>query len=199
MKFIKFAALLLFASMTAQAADSTYKLITPAQPTDSGDKIEVVEIFQYGCSHCHRFEPLLKRWLKDLPDNVEFVRMPAVFSENLELFARAFYAAEALGELDKLHDPFFAAIHEEKRHINSEDAAIKLAEENGIDGKRFAKAMRSFSVEAKVRRAKELGARYGVSATPSMVVNGKYLTDPGMTGGFAGMLKTVDELIAKEG
>lgn len=202
MKFFRLAALLFVASFSVQAveleAGKSYHNIVPAQPTNSGEKIEVVEVFSYACSHCFRFEPHLKRWLKNIPDNVEFIHMPAIFNDRLEVYARAFYAAEVLGELDKVHEAFFDAIHVQKRPLTSQKAIVKLAVENGIDQVRFEKAFRSFSVDAKVRRAKELGARYGISATPSMVVNGKYRMDPGMTGGFGGMLKVVDQLIEKE-
>lgn len=191
-----------FAANTAMAAAQegvNYKTIVPAQPTETGEKIEVIEIFSYGCGHCHRFEPALKRWLKNKPDNVEFTHMPAIFNQQLALYARAYYAAEALGVLDKVHMPFFEAIHLQKRRLDSEEAIAELFEENGVDRKKFGKAFRSFSVESKVKRAAELGRRYGVEATPSMVVNGKYITNPGQgQQGFKGMLKTVDELIASE-
>lgn len=205
MRFLKLALLFMvpfFAANTAMAAAQegvNYKTIVPAQPTETGEKIEVIEIFSYGCGHCHRFEPALKRWLKNKPDNVEFTHMPAIFNQQLALYARAYYAAEALGVLDKVHMPFFEAIHLQKRRLDSEEAIAELFEENGVDRKKFGKAFRSFSVESKVKRAAELGRRYGVEATPSMVVNGKYITNPGQgQQGFKGMLRTVDELIASE-
>ncbi len=205
MRFIKLALLFMvpfFAANTAMAAAQeglNYKMIVPAQPTATGDKIEIIEIFSYGCSHCHRFEPVLERWLKNKSDNIEFIHMPAIFNQQLALYARAFYAAQALGVLDKVHMPFFDAIHLQKRRLDTEEAIADLFEENGVDREKFSKAFRSFSVEAKVKRAAELGRRYGVQATPSMVVNGKYITNPGdARQGFRGMLNTVDELIAKE-
>ncbi|MFC1749097.1 thiol:disulfide interchange protein DsbA/DsbL [Pseudomonadota bacterium] len=205
MRFLKLALLFMapfFMANTAIAAAQegvNYKTIVPAQPTETGEKIEVIEIFSYGCSHCHRFEPALERWLKTKPDNVEFTHMPAIFNQQLAMYARAYYAAEALEVLDKVHKPFFEAIHLQKRRFDSEEAIADLFEENGVDRKKFSKAFRSFSVEAKVKRAAELGRRYGVEATPSMVVNGKYITNPGQgQQGFKGMLKTIDELIAAE-
>lgn len=178
---------------------TTYLAIVPPQPTSAEEgKIEVVEIFSYGCSHCHRFEAMLERWLKNKPDNVEFVRLPAIFNDTLALYARAFYTAEALGVLDQIHLPFFEAIHLQKRRLNSEEEIAQLFVENGVEREKFEKAFRSFAVETKVRRAAELGKRYGVRATPSMVVNGKYLTDPGKTNGFRGMLETVEALVEKE-
>ncbi|ALP54294.1 hypothetical protein Tel_14710 [Candidatus Tenderia electrophaga] len=207
MKLFKLALLTLipfFAMSGAHAAPLqegvTHVAIVPAQPTSTDEgKIEVVEIFSYGCSHCHRFEPMLERWLKNKPDNVEFVRLPAIFNSTLALYARAFYAAEALGVLDQIHQPFFEAIHLQKRRMNSEEEIAQLFVEHGVDRDKFDKAFRSFAVEAKVRRAAELGKRYGVRATPSMVVNGKYITDPGKTNGFRGMIETVNALVEKEG
>jgi len=178
---------------------STHLAITPAQPTSADEgMIEVVEIFSYGCSHCHRFEPMLERWLKTKPANVKFVQLPAIFNGTLAMYARAFYAAEALGVLDKIHTPFFEAIHLQKRRMNTEAEIAGLFAEHGVDQKKFEKAFRSFAVEAKVRRAAELGKRYGVQATPSMVVNGKYITDPGKTNGFQGMVDVVNQLVKQE-
>ena len=101
--------------------------------------------------------------------------------------------------LDKIHPAFFEAVHIQKKRMASEAEIADLFVQHGVPKERFEKAFRSFSVEAKVRRAAELGKRYGVKATPSMVVNGKYITDPGMAKGFKGMLDVVDELIAQEG
>ena len=206
MKLFKFALLMLipfFAMTSVNAAQlqegTTHLAITPAQPTSAEEGvIEVIEVFSYGCSHCHRFEPILERWLKTKPDNVKFVQLPAIFNNTLALYARAFYAAEALGVLDKIHKPFFEAIHMQKRRMNTEAEIAELFAEHGVDQKKFEKAFRSFAVEAKVRRAAELGRRYGVQATPSMIVNGKYITDPGKTNGFQGMINTVNALIEQE-
>ncbi len=205
MRFIKLAMLLLVSSFAMNAAiaetgsSDPYKNIVPPQPTSTGSKIEVIEIFSYGCSHCHRFEATLERWIKGKPDNVEFVRLPAIFSPELALLARAYYTAEALGAIDKVHIPLFDAIHMQKRKLASENEIAEVFVENGVSKDDFHKTFRSFSVEAKVRRAAELGKRYGVEATPSMVVNGKYITNPGMSNiGFNGMINVVNQLVTKE-
>lgn len=206
MKSLKFAFSLLLSLFVATAATAveyqegvSYQLIIPAQPTSTEGKIEVAEIFSYGCSHCYRFEPTLERWLKAKPKNVEFIRIPAIFNAQLELYARAFYAAEALGAVDKIHKPFFDAIHMQKLPLSDEASIADLFEKNGVSRADFNKAFRSFSVDAKVRRAAELGKRYGIQATPSMVVNGKYRLDPGMNNiGANGMMNVVDYLVAKE-
>jgi len=187
------------ASAEEAQSGALYQTITPPQPTSADEgMVEVVEVFSYGCSHCFRFDPILERWLKTKPANVKFVRLPAIFSETLGMYARAYYTAEALGVLDKVHTPLFEAIHLQKRNMNTEAEIAALFAEHGVDQQQFEKAFRSFAVEAKVRRAVELGKRYGVHATPSMVVNGKYITDPGMTNGFQGMLTEVDKLIKQE-
>ena len=210
MKLIKLTLLSLFLSVnTAWAASFTegadYTRIIPPQPTNSADKIEVVEVFSYGCSHCFRFEPQLERWKKKLADDVDFTYMPAIFRSRggafdptMEVYAQAYYAAEALGVLDKVHMAFFNTIHVDKKPLNSHAAVLKVVEANGVDGKRFEKALTSFSVAAKVRRAKELIGRYRVQATPSMVVNGKYLTSPTRQLSPRNMLKLVDQLIEDE-
>jgi thiol:disulfide interchange protein DsbA len=155
----------------------SYQVIVPEQPTSTKDKIEVLELFWYGCPHCHRFEPFIERWLKDKPDSIEFVRMPAVLRPEWAIHARAFYAAEALGVLDKIHTPLFTAIHAHKRKLDTEDALMAFFAENGVSNEDFRKAFKSFSVDAKVRRAEEMGRRYGVNGTPALVINGKYRTD----------------------
>ncbi len=186
------------AAATFQEGES-YQLVVPPQPTSDEKKIEVVEIFSYLCPHCHRFQPLVDRWLKNAPDNVVFVRMPAIFNQNMLLYARAYYAADALDVLDDVHMALFDAIHREKRRLNTADAIGEVFVENGVAKKDFEKAFRSFAVESKVRRAMELTRRYAIAATPSIIVNGKYRLDPGMPKtapqGTAGMFNVTDYLI----
>ena len=211
MKFLKLTLATLFfviSAPLAHAADykqgSDYQRIIPPVPTNTTDKIEVVEVFSYGCSHCFRFEPLVERWQKKLDDDVKFTYMPAIFSRagvfdaTMEVYAKAYYAAEALGVLDKVHNAFFDAIHVNKNPLNTVAAVVKVVEQQGVDGQAFKKAMKSFTVAAKVRRAKELMGRYRVRGTPSMVVNGKYITSPTRQLSARNMLKLVDQLIEEE-
>ena len=176
-----------------------YRAVVPAQPTANEEKVEVVEVFSYLCPHCHKFQPVIERWADKADDDVEFVRMPAVFNTRMVIYARAFYAAEALGVLDQVHKPFFDAIHMEKKAVNNEQAIFDLMGELGVDVEAYQKAFRSFAVEAKVRRAAELTQRYGIEATPSVVVNGRYRMDPGMAKqGFRGVINVVDHLVKQE-
>ena len=175
-----------------------YQVITPEQPTVSGEKIEVLELFSYACSHCHRFEPYIERWLKNKAENVKFVRLPVIFREDWAVLAKAYYAAEALGVVEKVHNPLFNAIHAQKRKMNDEAAVMALFAEQGVSNADFKKVFNSFAVESKVRRARELTKRYGINSTPSIVVNGKYRVDGQMAGGTnARFLQIVDFLASK--
>ena len=175
-----------------------YMPITPPQPTSSKDKVEVVELFWYGCPHCYRLEPYVKRWLKKKPKNVKFVRMPGVLNPQWEIHARAYYAAEVLGVVEKIHAPMFEAIHEKKNRINNEAAIMALFKQHGVSENDFKKAFKSFAVETKLRRAKDMGRRYGARFVPAIIVNGKYLTGAQSAGGNSKVFKVVDQLVKQE-
>ncbi len=176
-----------------------YQLVQPAQPTRNSERIEVIEMFWYGCPHCHRFQTHIDRWLKSKPANVDYIRFPVILRENWGLHARAFFTAQALGVLDTIHTPFFEAIHNEKRRLNTENSLMKFFAEHGVSNDNFRKVFASFSVDSKVRRAQQFARKYGIQGTPSVVVNGKYRIDTGMEKqGFRGMIKTMDHLIALE-
>ncbi len=178
-----------------------YQLIQPAQhPIKNSGKIEVIEMFWYGCPHCHRFQTHIDRWLKTQPDNVEFIRIPVILRENWAIHARAFFTAQALGKLEEIHKPLFNAIHNEKRRLNTEKSLMEFFAEHGINNDDFRKTFKSFSVNSKVKRADKLASRYGIGGTPTVVVNGKYRIDNGMgKQGFPGVIKAIDHLIAIEG
>lgn len=175
-----------------------YTNLAKPQTTESGDKVEVLEVFMYSCPHCFHLEQTIDKWLATKPENVEFRRMPAVFGPKVVPHARAFYAAEMMGVEDKLHMPLFRALHEQKRQIYDEDALVAFAEEQGIDGAEFRKTYNSFYVNMKVRRAQEMGKRYGIDGVPSVIVNGKYRTSPSRTGSRDKMVKVIDYLIGVE-
>lgn len=180
------------------AAGDGYEMVTPPQPTTTKDKVEVVELFWYGCPHCYRLEPYVKRWLKKKPANVKFVRMPGMFRPSWEIHGRAYYAAEILGVVDKVHEPMFEAIHEQKRRLNNEAAIMALFKQHGVSEKDFKRVFRSFAVETKLRRAKDMGRRYGIKGVPAIIVNGKYRTSPQEAGGNAKIFRVVNKLIKQE-
>ena len=166
------------------------QLPTPVAP-ETSDKVEVIEMFWYGCPHCHDLEPSVQEWLKRKPDNVEFTRIPVAFGASWEPGARAYYAAEALGVLDKVHQPLFDAYHQ-RRKLSNEDELAAFFAEHGVDQEAFRKAYQSFQTETQLRRGNQLAQRFGVRGVPAVIVNGKYdVRSPRM-------FEVVDFLIAKE-
>ena len=176
-----------------------YELVSPAQPTsvDEG-KIEVVEMFWYGCPHCNALEPYVERWVGKIPKEAQFVRMPAIFRPEWEIHARAFYTAEILGVLDKTHAAMFDAIHNQHRKLNTEAELMDFFKQHGVSNKDFQRVFKSFAVEAKIRRSKDMSQRYGIRGVPSIIVNGKYRTSANLANGNANIFKVVNFLIDKE-
>ncbi len=176
-----------------------YQEVKPAVATSTAaDKVEVLELFWYGCPHCYAFEPQLQAWLKNKADYIEFVRVPAVFAQNWEVHARAFYAAQQLGVLDKLNGSVFDAIHKEGRKLGSQEEVTQFFADKGVSAEDFKKAYNSFDVDTKTRRAIALTREYGITGVPALIVNGKYRSSAQEAGDFASLLKLVDYLAAKE-
>lgn len=175
-----------------------YTVLANPQPTETGDKIEVLEVFMYSCPHCFHLEPTLEKWRETQPANVSFRRMPAVFSTKPDLQAQAFYAAELMGAEDKFTLAMFDAIHVKKQKISDENVVVTIAEGAGIDGAEFRKALNSFDVNMKVNRARNVTKNYGIDGVPAVVVNGKYRTSPAQTGSREALVKVIDQLIARE-
>jgi thiol:disulfide interchange protein DsbA len=183
----------------AQAATTTgYELVTPAQPTRDVNKVEVIEFFWYGCPHCFDFEPTLAKWVKTLPSNVIFIRQPAVFSDLWSKHAKAYYTAEALGVVDKVHQDFFDAIQIKKEHLETEEQLGKFFAAHGVSESDFKAAYSSFLVDTKVRQAAQLAAKYGISGVPAIVINGKYKTSGPVAGSHEKMIEVMNTLIKQE-
>lgn len=176
-----------------------FNTLTTAQGTSSSPgKIEVAEVFWYGCSHCYALEPLLGDWVKKLPADVSFVRIPVVWNPVNETHARIYYTAEALGKLDQISPAMFRSIHVENRPITDEKDIQLLFEQNGVSAADFNKAFRSFSVDSQIKRAKDLTVRYHVRGVPLIVVDGKYTTDGPEIRSHQDMLAVTEELIQRE-
>ncbi|MDH4133273.1 MAG: thiol:disulfide interchange protein DsbA/DsbL [Gammaproteobacteria bacterium] len=173
-----------------------YRSIAP-NLVETGAKIEVREFFWYGCSHCYTFEPHLERWLAKLPKNVQFVRMPAVFKDPWPIHARTYYTFLAMGILDKMHRPFFDAMHLDRLPLSDPESIADFVKKQGVDRAAFLNAYNSFSVETKTARAKFAMQTYGIESVPTIVVDGKYLTSPQMAGGHDLVLSVVDYLVGK--
>lgn len=183
------ASLPLVASAQPRAGED-YFVLQVAQQVESPGKVEVLEFFWYGCIHCYNLEPLLENWVKKLPADVSFRRVPAVLSQSWARDAGIFYALEALGALDRLHRPLFDAIHRDKLRTDRAESLNAWLANNGVDPKRFDETLRSFGVQSKARRAAQLTIAYRVDGTPAMAVQGRYLI-----GGSSRILETTDYLV----
>jgi protein dithiol oxidoreductase (disulfide-forming) len=180
-------------------AGKHYQLISPAQPTSSATgKIEVAEIFMFGCPGCYGFEPHLQSWVKKLPGDVSFIRIPAPWNATADLHARAYYTAQALGKTEEIDGPFFQEFHVNRNYLDNKQKLAAFFKKFGVDGTTFTNTFDSFAVDAKVGRAADLVKRYKVPSTPTVVVNGKYLTHGTMAGSYETWFAIIDELIAKE-
>lgn len=166
------------------------------QPTEQAGKVEVIEFFWYGCSHCGDFEPTLKPWVKKLPADVSFRKVPAVFRDSWAPGARIFYTLEAMGLLDKLNDAVFNAMLRQKINLNDEKTLFDWIAAQGVDRQKFADMYKSFSVDGKVKRAMEMTNEYGFGGVPVLIVGGKYMPSPNL-GSYNDMLRVVDGLIEK--
>jgi thiol:disulfide interchange protein DsbA len=181
--------------------------LVPTQPTVGGaDKIEVAEIFWYGCPHCFDFEPYINRWAENKPANVRFVRIPAVWNPLLKLHAQLYYTEVVLVDNGKIEDPaefhatIFREYHRRGNRMTSEDAIQALFERLGVSREDFQSTWSSFEVAQKLRVADDLTRRYDISGVPSIVVNGKYRTGTVEAGDglFPRLLEIIDELVARE-
>ena len=170
--------------------------LKPAQPVPSDSKkVDVIFFFWYGCIHCYNLEPVLEPWIKKLPADVQFRRVPAVFNARWEHDATIFYAFEALGVLDSLHRPFFDAIHRDALRTDNNEAMAQWLQKNGVDSKKFFETMKSFSVQSKTRRAVQLTTAYHIDGTPAMAVHGRYTISADQGRSREGLLQTVSHLV----
>lgn len=190
-------ALLTVTAVRAETAKDYVELSAP-QPTTDPAKVEVIEMFWYGCPHCNQLEPLLESWSAVQSDDVMFMRMPAVLSPRWEILARAYYTAELLGVLKETHAALFKAIHVEKQTLDTDAALAALFAKHGVDEKQFTEAFNSFGVSSKVNRARQMTQKYALSGVPALIINGKYRTSASEAGSHEAMLKVADRLIEQE-
>ena len=195
----------LFTALVAaalQAADiqagKQYVELNSPVPVAQPGKIEVVELFWYGCPHCFQFEPTLNPWIAKLPEDVNFVRIPALFGGLWNVHGQLFIALESMKVEQKVHDAIFHAIHKEGKKLSTPDEMAEFLATQGIDKDAFLKAYNSFAVKGQMEKAKKLAMAYQITGVPVMVVNGKYRFDIGSAGGPEQALEVADFLIAKE-
>lgn len=195
----------LFLSLSASAAvagdymeGAEYLRLAKPQPTSVAEKVEVVELFWYSCPHCFYLEPNISKWLENKPDDVEFLRLPAVLGKGWELLGKAYFTAELLGVVDKIHVPLFEAIHVKKQKFRDVAAIEDFFVSHGVDRKDFKNTFHSFAVAIKINNAKLMTRRYAISGVPTLIVNGKFSTSASIAGSNEDVIKVVDFLIEQE-
>jgi thiol:disulfide interchange protein DsbA len=183
------------APLAVRAQDSGYTTLSSAVPVENPAKVEIAEFFWYGCIHCYNLEPAVNSWLPTLPADAYFRRIPAVFNERWAIDAAIYYSFEALGLLDKLHRPFFDAIHKDRLRTDNPAALGEWLTKNGLDPKKFDATMKSFGVQSKTKRASQLTGASRIEGTPALMVQGRYTisVEQGRTG--EGMLANASRLI----
>jgi len=197
------AGLVVLAGSSALAAGLTegvqYKSLRPAVPTNvAPGKVEVVEVFWYACGHCYLLEPKLAAWeKKGKPANVQLVRMPAMWNEVLKTHARLFYTIEVLGK-PQLHDEAFREINVRGNRLETPEKIEAFLTARGVSKADFQKTFTGFAVESKLARAADLNKRYRITSTPTVVVNGKYVTDASMAGSEDKLFEVINALVARE-
>jgi len=189
-------------AMMAQGAEidpsGKYELITPPQPTDTPDKIEVLEVFWYGCPHCFTFLDNMEQYKAGKPDYVAVRHMPAIFRDSWVAHARAFYTAELLGVEDQIRRPLFEAIHLRKQALDSKEELEKFFEKYGVSNDDFNKTYDSFAVQTLLRKSQVMQQRYGVRGTPTVIVNGKYRVSGSLAGSRENVIKVIEALVERE-
>ena len=176
-----------------------YRTLPVAQPTSAPpDKVEVVEVFWYGCPHCYTLEPHIQAWKADMPADAQFVRMPATLNRGWQLHARVFYTAEALGVLEEVHEELFREIHGNGNQLNTEESLVEFFGRYGVSEEQFMETFNSFAVQTRLRQSDNLVRRYRITGVPAVVVNGKYVTGADMAGGATQLFEVVNFLVEKE-
>lgn len=175
-------------------ANVDYRLIEP-QPVQTGNRIEVIDFFWYGCPHCYAFQPALEEWIRRMPPDVALRRIPAILRDNWSPHARIYYTLESLGELGRLHQEVYHGYHVQELHMSKPDVMVQWAVRHGIDRQKWIDAYNSAEVTQKVEAAKTLTMDYNVQGTPSLVVDGRYLTSPAMARSEQRMIPILDDLV----
>ena len=195
------ALILLFSAnvMAAPQAGEEYRATAQALPTEQSGKIEVLELFWYGCPHCYHLEPQLAAWVKKLPQDVYFKRVPGLPQPAWAPMAKAYYAMEQLGVLEKLHGKLFEAIHKQRALRPDDEAAVIdwITKQGGLDRKKVEAAFNSFSMNTKLMKAAQIFRASGATGVPALIIDGKYVSSSTMAGGNSQVLQVADYLIEK--
>ncbi|MDB5990953.1 MAG: thiol:disulfide interchange protein DsbA [Herbaspirillum sp.] len=216
MRFFKQACVVMslgFAALTAVASPSNpqegadYRVLEQAQPTESGNKVEVTEFFWYNCPHCAAFDPALSAWVKKQGDKIVFKQVPVAFRDSFVPQQKLYYTLEAMGKAGEMNPKIFRAIHVDRQTVDTDDTILDFVVKQGIDKKAFTALYSSFGIQTKVRRAAQLQESYKVDGVPMIAIGGRYITSPSIAGAAmanqpesmqqAASLQVMDALVLK--
>ena len=195
-----FSALSIFLAFTLPSSAQEFKEdvnffpLLVEQPVRTGDRIEVLEIFWYGCPHCYALEPYLKKWLKNKPEFVEFVQLPAVLNRSWEFDARVFYTFVALGLIDELHEAYFDAIHKDRKRMKNVEQVASWTQEQGVNPQLIMDTFNSFGVDSMLANATQMSGRYEADGVPTIIIDGKYRTTVSLAGGHNEIIDLINYL-----
>lgn len=194
------ASLMLLAGATAlhaQVPSQHFTELAQPIPVATGERIEVIEFFYYGCPVCYEAQPHIARWLLTAGNDVVLRRVPAVSSDGWEPFARSFFTLEAMGLLARLHWPVYDNFHFDGKHLNEEKEIADFVASNGGDRAKFTESWNSAEIKAKVGAAQAMLETYQVRGVPSLVIDGKYVTSARLTGSVKQMMVVAGQLVAR--
>jgi thiol:disulfide interchange protein DsbA len=175
--------------------DVDYRIIPQPQPVQTGERIEVIDFFFYACPYCNELAPHLERWVKRKPADVVFRRMPVVRHDTWVPLAKTYFALEAMGEAERLHAAVYRSYHVEDLYMSQEKVIAEWAAKQGLDSEKFMSIYRSDEVRQKVEMARKMTRDYDIQGTPSVVVDGKFLTSSSMTPGVPQVIPVIDGLV----
>jgi len=174
-----------------------YARLAQPLPMPATGKVDVVEFFGYWCPHCNSFEPTLEAWVRKLPADVAFRRMPVAFSAPQEPYSRIYFALEAMGQLEHMHRKVFAAIHVQRQRLEKDSEILAFMTANGVDAGKFAEVYKSFTVASKLKQARQLADGYRIDGVPTLGIHGRFFTSPSLAGGADQALRVADQLILR--
>lgn len=174
-----------------------YTELSDPQPVQTDEQIEVRELFWYGCPHCYTLEPFIENWIRNKPENAQYVPTPGIFHAQSEFHARVFYTFEALGITDKVHRDFYDELHQRGNRIYNVEGLVEFAAKHDVGADELRGAYDSFSVDANVRSAKQMFGKYGATGVPTMIVDGRYRFTVSSAGGHKQLLELIDFLVDK--
>lgn len=199
LRIVAFASM--FFSLMTQAANWEqgvhYHELSEPQPVQTGEQIEVRELFWYGCPHCYSLEPFIESWLRNKPENAQYVPTPGVFHPRSEFHARAFYTFEALDITEEVHRDFYDELHQRGNDIYNVSSLVEFVAGHGVEPEAVRDAFDSFAVDTNVRSAAQTFRKYGATGVPTMIIDGRYRITVSSAGGHAQLLELIDFLVDK--